>query len=86
MNTNWQMFDIETEIIEATPDRIQGKRDMLMSKSEFQERFGNYGVTQSEFQTFFEGIQKGITGAFGLTYSEEIDGDSILFTVAAGDN
>lgn len=86
MNNNWQMFDSKTEIIEATSDRIQGKRDMLMSKKEFEEIFGNYGVTQSEFQMFFEGVQKGITESFGLSFSEEIDGDSILFTVSAGNN
>lgn len=86
MNYNWQMFDMKTEVIESTSDRIKGKRDILMSDTDFQERFGNYEVTRNEFQTFFKGVQKGIAGSFGLKYSEETDGDSILFTVNTGGN
>lgn len=85
MNRNWQMMNIKTEILEATPNRVKAKRTMMMTDEEFQNMFSPYDVRLSDFQEFFSAAQKGITQTFGLTYSEVAEGNALVFTVASGE-
>jgi len=82
MNANWRMFNIETEILEVTENKIKATRDMIMTQKEFQDRFGNYGVTLDDFQAFNHAAMKAITSSYGMTYEEQVEGDSIVFTVS----
>lgn len=82
MNANWRTFNIETEILEVTENNIKATRDMIMSQKEFQDRYGQYGVTLDDFQAFNRAAMKAITSSFGLTYEEQVEGESIVFTVS----
>lgn len=86
MNANWRMFNIETEILEVTENKIKGTRNTIMTGNEFRDRFGQYGVSLEDFQAFNNAAMKAITSSFGLTYEEQVEGDSIVFTVSESDN
>ena len=79
MNSNWQMFGVTTKIIDADDGRITARRDRIATEEQISSALQ---VTLSELETFFEHVQKGITSPHGLTYSENVEGDYIEFTIS----
>ena len=79
MNNNWQMYGIKTEVLETDDDYIKARRDRIASEEAFERTFT---VSLDDIETFFEYVQKEIASFHGLTYSEEFDGDSIVFMVS----
>jgi len=79
MNSNWQMFGVTTKIIDADDGRITARRDRIATEEQISSALQ---VTLSDLETFFEHVQKGITSPHGLTYSENVEGDYIEFTIS----
>jgi hypothetical protein len=79
INSNWQMFGVSTKIIDAEDGRITARRDRVATEEQISQSFR---VSLSDIETFFEHVQKGITAPKGLTYSERVEGDYIVFTIS----
>lgn len=83
MHNNFQMYGVTTEILEASDGVVRAQRTRGVLEKEFESRSTLYGATLDEFETFLEHVQKGIAAERGLTYSETVDGDHVVFTVSA---
>lgn len=73
------MYGVTTEVLETGDDYIKARRDRIATEDAFNQSFE---ISLNDIETFFEHVQKGIVFASGLTYSEELDGDSIVFTIS----
>ncbi len=81
MNANWQMIGIKTKVIESSPDKVKGKRTLDFNEEEFDNIYGQYGVSLDEHTSFFNAVIKAICNEKGLTYSETLEGDKVMFTI-----
>jgi len=80
MNSNWQMFGVTTKIIDTDEDRITARRDRIATEEQISNALQ---ITLSDLEIFFEHVQKGIISPHGLRYSENVEGDYIVFTISA---
>lgn len=83
MNRNWQIFGIETEILESSPGFVKARHTQAYADEEFDEIFSRYGGNAVEYRRLFKGVLQGITDYHGLNYDEVMVGDWIVFTVSA---
>lgn len=84
MNNNWQMYDLQMEVLEVGDDYVTARRDRIPFSDESEEAFQEmYGYGRSDFETFFLHIEKGITSELDLTLTQRNQDEHVEFTVSA---
>ena len=85
MNSNWQMFDLQMEVLEVGGDYVKVRRDKLQfsdeSESWYKERFG-HGI--SDLKTFLQVLENEIISEIGLEISRSVEAEHVIFTISAG--
>jgi len=85
MGSNWQMFDLRTEILEVGDDYVKARRDKFQLSDEanawYQERFG-HGV--SDLKKFLQVLEKEIISELGLEIAHSVEDEHLVFTVSVG--
>jgi len=83
MNRNWQMFDLQTEVLEVGDDHVTARRDKIHYSGELEEAYQEmYGYGMSDFEKFLRYIEKGITSGLGLDVSQSVEDDYVVFTIS----
>jgi len=78
------MFDVTTEILELGDTYVKARRTLVSPGEEVEQSYKEtFGYTFEEFEKILQHIEKGITGAHGLSVTHNVEENHVVFTVTA---
>ena len=80
MKQELAMHEVQFEVMEDAPDRIEARRERILSREKL-PWFYRYGITLGEYEDFYHGALVEIAKAYGLNYTQEQQGNSVLLTI-----
>lgn len=84
MKDELAMFELHFEVLEKDSDIIEARRERILTREKL-PYFYRYKITLDEYEAFYHGALTEIAKAYGISYSQTREGDSVRLTIREGE-